>query len=468
MDSISKAMASVLKTIKIAESSPYRPIFHFKAPANWMNDPNGTIYYKNEYHLFYQHNPYSSSWNTMHWGHAKSKDLVHWEHLPIALAPSEDLGENHCFSGCCVNNDGTPSIIYTKIGLLEEGKQGVEQWMAISHDDMITWEKYENNPIMTDDLHGDLSVEDWRDPYIWKEEDGWYAVLGGHVRENNFGTAFLYRSNDLKKWTYLHPLCEGNSEQGSNWECPNFFPLGEKHVMLLSPHGQVIYSIGEYKNHRFSPDGWKIFDHGRRYYATNTIFDAKKRRIIFGWINYAPIEKYLKGWNGCISLPREVSLNSDNILLIKPVQELEILRSDLFQDKNLEISDLSTIPLEGVVGTCYEIEASFTPVDCETFGLTFTGKNEPFVISYDVKNMIIRCGRETGRISPDNQLANENNEIRFRIYIDISVVEFFFNEREVITGLYFPDITKKPPQIELFSTGGRTHLKTLKAWKLNL
>ena len=162
INSIQSAMDNLEKVKMIAEDCPYRPQYHFIAPANWMNDPNGTIFYKNEYHLFYQHNPYSKKWGRVHWGHAKSKDLVHWEHLPIALAPSIEMGEKHCFSGCCVIDKNQPKIFYTKIGSLKDMFHGAEQWMAFSNDNMITWEKDPNNPIMEESLHGNEKIRQWR------------------------------------------------------------------------------------------------------------------------------------------------------------------------------------------------------------------------------------------------------------------------------------------------------------------
>ncbi len=190
-------MEGIDEAREAAEKCILRPIYHFLAPANWMNDPNGTLFYKGEYHLFYQLNPYKNKWGRIHWGHAKSKDLVHWEHLPIALLPSRTKGERHCFSGCCVDDDGRPTILYTKIGSIRDVFTGAEQWLARGDENLRQWVKCEDNPVMDDSLHGDLKVRQWRDPYIWKQDGTWYCVLGGHFRWKHKGVVLLYRSKDL-------------------------------------------------------------------------------------------------------------------------------------------------------------------------------------------------------------------------------------------------------------------------------
>ena len=197
----------------------YKPHYHFLPENNWMNDPNGPIYYKGKYHLFYQYNPNDYHWNTIHWGHAVSEDLVHWEYLPIALFPSNDLGETHCFSGCTtINVDGLPTIFYTSVGENERNaRDGAEQSMAVSYDDMITWEKYKLNPVIKSNIHGTIDVKEWRDPFIWKEDGKWYMVLGGSIEEK--GSILIYSSDNLVKWEFINVMFEAPSYK--TLECPN-------------------------------------------------------------------------------------------------------------------------------------------------------------------------------------------------------------------------------------------------------
>jgi beta-fructofuranosidase len=165
--SLKRAMESVNAVIPTAAADPERPVYHFHPPANWHNDPNGTMFYRGWHHLFYQFNPYGSTWGHMHWGHARSRDLVNWEHLPIALGPSEDRGETAVFSGAAtLTRDGQRRLFYTSIG-----NRSPEQWMAVPADeDLIGWTKSPRNPILTTAVHGALEVADWRDPFLFTEE----------------------------------------------------------------------------------------------------------------------------------------------------------------------------------------------------------------------------------------------------------------------------------------------------------
>ena len=142
----------------------YKPIYHYFPGKNWMNDPNGVCWYGGKYHLFYQYNPQSDQWGNLHWGHAVSDDSIHWKHCPEALFPSTELGETHCFSGCASTDGKLPILYYTSVGEEKDGRDsryGAQQWCAISEDGMYTWEKYEGNPILTKEIHGDLPVLEW-------------------------------------------------------------------------------------------------------------------------------------------------------------------------------------------------------------------------------------------------------------------------------------------------------------------
>jgi beta-fructofuranosidase len=234
-----------------------------------MNDPNGVIEWQGRYHLFYQFNPYGAVFGLKHWGHAVSDDLVHWEDLPIALTPTPDGPDAAgCWSGCMVDADGVPTVVYT--GVREKRYELQTQCLATSHDDLLTWEKDPANPVLSE-IPAELgSTHDFRDPFVWREEKTWFMVLASQVVGVG-GVALLYRSPDLHQWEYLHPLLVGEAAStGDVWECPNFFPLGDKWVLIIAGKGRdfpftTFYVIGDYADGRFTPESGGVLDHGYFY-----------------------------------------------------------------------------------------------------------------------------------------------------------------------------------------------------------
>ncbi|MFX0069609.1 MAG: glycoside hydrolase family 32 protein [Candidatus Hermodarchaeota archaeon] len=463
MDSLQDAIDSVNKAKKIASECIYRPKYHFLAPANWMNDPNGPIFYKGEYHLFYQHNPYDDNWGHIHWGHAKSKDLVHWKHLPIALVPSTKSGEEHCFSGSCVNNDGIPSILYTSIGPNKRPETGAEQWLALSEDDMMSWRKYSSNPIMTLKIHGNLDVREWRDPYVWREDDHWYMVLGGHIHNSEKGVVLLYKSSDLIHWTYLNPLCEGKNvdkKTRRNWECPNFFPLGNKYILIVSPHNKVVYSVGSYENYKFTPEEWNYLDHGYVFYAPMTMLDSKKRRLMWAWIR----DGGEGGWNGCLTLPRVLTLGADNKLRFKPAPELQILRKECTHMEDIILSEEVSNLFNNIQTNSLEILLELEFIDAKSFKLQFFQPDENKkvdTIGIDIKKGKFWAGKEKGKID----FLNHEKRFLLHIFIDRSVIEVFLNYRECLTSrMYYSSETAK--NLIFFIAEGKIKINYLDIWKI--
>lgn len=448
-------MDSVEKARKVAEQCPYRPKYHFLARANWMNDPNGTIFLNGEFHMFYQHNPCKNRWGSIHWGHAKSKDLVYWEHLPIAIAPSREKGEKYCFSGCCVIDDSCPTILYTKIGKLRDIIHGAEQWMVTSDRDMIKWEKFSENPIMDDSLHGDLKLWHWRDPYVWKEGELWYCILGGHFRWKRRGCIFLYKSLNLKDWEYLGVLYQGKKEQGWNFECPNFFQLGKKHLLIVSPHKEVIYGLGTYENLKFLPEEWHLMDHGLSYYASNTFFDDKDRIILVAWIKGGG-----EGWKGCISLPRVLSLDEKEQLVIEPLPELKDLREKAQEWEEFSIQPIEEQELLQETDGSIEILAKIQLKGNETFHFKIGEGKKNKIIQYNASKNMITVGKVIGFLSR----VENDNLLTFHIFLDKSIIEIFINNKECITGHFYPKSTTYP--LIICSEKGELDIKSLEIWDL--
>lgn len=222
----------VLQTQRQALNLRWYPHYHLAARAGWINDPNGLVWFDGWYHAFYQHHPYSTQWGPMHWGHARSKDLVHWEHLPVALAPEGPEDKDGCFSGSAVVDGDTLALIYT--GHKFHGDPGDEanlyqvQCLATSRDGI----HFERQGMVVDTPPG---MHHFRDPKVWWEGDSWYMIVG--AREGDTGQVRLYRSADLRQWQDVGVLDEAESAMGYMWECPDFFTLNGKRVLMFSRRG---------------------------------------------------------------------------------------------------------------------------------------------------------------------------------------------------------------------------------------
>ena len=211
----------------------WRQRYHFTPPVSWMNDPNGLVYYKGLYHLFYQYNPKSCKWDSMHWGHAVSEDMIHWKDMPVALKPDQEYDchpEGGCFSGSAVEKDGVLFLFYTATTQID-GVVHQTQCIATSKDGM-TFEKYPNNPVIKEPPQG--FSNDFRDPKVFKHNGKWYMVVGGCIGSATFdgdGRICLYESDDLYNWKYKGNVLESNGKLGTMMECPDMFELNGKWVV---------------------------------------------------------------------------------------------------------------------------------------------------------------------------------------------------------------------------------------------
>ena len=459
---VARAMASVEQAIPRAEADPTRPIYHFHAPAMWMNDPNGPVYHQGAYHMFYQFNPYGDSWGQMHWGHARSRDLVHWQHLPIALWPSEELGEEHVFSVCTVfPRQGPPMIFYTSIARGKPAETYAEQWAALGDKDLVTWHKHPCNPILTEQLHDGVKVYDWRDPFVFQNKGVTYMVLGGNLNQRAGGQAVvnLYRAeNDqLTRWKYQGVLFTHPNPKVVNIECPNFFKLGDRWVLVVSPHGPVEYFVGDFDPAagKFNARHAAVLDQGDNYYAPNSL-DHRGRRIMWGWVKGFKPDR---GWDGCLTLPRVLTLDAQNVLLQKPAQELKRLRTEHFRLSDLPLDHLHE--LSGLRGECLELYlelelfqaaavqiqvrrstdgSRFVPINFDGTDLDVAGTKVPF---------LLRAGERT---------------LKLHLFLDKSVLELFANDRACATRVIYPPETDLG--IALTAFAGTARIRSLHAWKV--
>lgn len=274
-----------------------------KAPRGWLNDPNGFIYYKGEYHLFYQHFPYAPIWGRMHWGHAVSKELMHWEHKDIALYPSKPDDRSGCFSGSAVEHNGRLHIFYTGVSYKEENPQNINTCindeftaaqMSITSENGYDFDnladKFTVIPPIEDKTVG--CKNHTRDPKVWRGKYAWYMVLGSTADRK--GRLLFYKSSDLVNWEYVN-FAEKDG-MGWMWECPDYFETDGTGVIVISPLGFLkdeklydavtICALADFDEASCKmdiSDKWQLFDCGEDLYAPQSTADENGRRVIIAW-----------------------------------------------------------------------------------------------------------------------------------------------------------------------------------------
>lgn len=496
-------MATGCGQFKFSEKKEqYRPQVHFTPDSMWMNDPNGMVYYEGEYHLFYQHYPDGTVWGPMHWGHAISTDLVHWEHMPVALYP-DSLG--WIFSGSAVadvtNTSGlgtseNPPLVaiytYHNPELERAGSDTFQyQGIAYSIDKGRSWTKYANNPVLSNP-----GIRDFRDPkVIWHEDSNrWIMILAAQDRVQ------LYSSPDLLEWEYESDFGKNIGAHGGVWECPDLFPMetGDtvKWVMLVSinpggPNGgsATQYFVGDFDGHQFVPigDKTKWIDYGKDNYAGVTwsnVPDEDGRRLFIGWMNnwqYAN-EIPTPGWRGACTVARELELvdvYNEYLLISKPVAEFDQLKVKKQQISATTISGLHD--LKKLFRFPVEINLNFDTKDAtsfnfaESFGVVLSNsKGEKLVVGYDNLNKLFYVDRsQSGWQSPNNEFAgihytpyiNNDPSMDMKLIIDHSSVELFAKGGLVVmTECFFP--TEDFTMVSLFSEGGDVKLTQGSVWQL--
>jgi len=460
----------------------HRPGYHFLPEKNWMNDPNGLIQWKGQYHMFYQYNPNGPFHGTIHWGHAVSSDLVHWEDLPIALTPTPGgHDEDGCFSGCAVNHNGTPTLIYTGVN-----PQTVCQ--VTSSDDLLTWQYYPGNPVIAEPPPGisEHAGGNFRDPYVWKEGETWYMVIGSKI-EGRGGLVLLYRSFDLYHWDFLRVLMAGDIHRqkpfwtGTMWECPNLFSLNEKHVLIISIQATPtdlmfpVYYVGDFREEHFTPKFENKLIHGKCFYAPQVMHAEDERVVMFGWIKESrrTIASLEAGWSGVMSLPIQLSLRSDLRLGIEPVKELQALRQE-YKIYNPDMCLQETLEL--IRGDQLEILAEFeVSSDAEfAFHVLSSPHGEEYTrIAYqaDRERLFIDPSESSLSTVVDRDIQkapltlDENNRLRLHIFVDHSVLEVFANDHVCMASRVYPK-RKDSQKINLIIHKGEVTIISLKVWKL--
>lgn len=458
-----------------------RPLFHLSVRTGWMNDPNGFSYYQGKYHLFYQYYPYDCKWGPMHWGHAVSSDLLHWEYLPAALAPDEPYDKDGCFSGSAlVLKDGRHLLMYTGVQRVKrpDGTYDELQTQCLATGDGTDYEKYEKNPVLTEgDLPAGSSRSDFRDPKIWRKPDGSYRCVAGNMAADGSGQILLFQSEDGFDWRFEKILAANHSRFGKMWECPDFFSLDEKGVLLISPQDMLpqgfeyhngngtLCLIGDYEEET-DTFVWKsdqAVDYGIDFYASQTALMPDGRRILIGWMqNWDTCSTYKPGgpWLGQMSLPRELSVRNGR-LYQNPVRELEALRHDRVEYRGVTVED--TVSLEGIQGRRIDMELVLSGVDgqelYQKFAVRFA-QNDQYrtSISFRPREGIVKVDRKFSGSrraiihQRRCQIDSMDGRLKLRIILDLYSVEVFINGGEkVMTAITYTD--PSADKISFFADG---------------
>ena len=473
-------------TFDTSNREKFRPTYHFSPLYGWMNDPNGMVYKDGEYHLFYQYNPYGSKWGNMSWGHAISKDLVNWQHLPVAIAP-DALGT--IFSGSAVvDTDNTAGFgAGAIIAIYTQNSDRQVQSIAYSTDNGRTFTCYENNPVLTSD------VRDFRDPKVFwhKETQRWIMILAvGQEMQ-------IFSSPNLKDWTYESSFGEGQGAHGGVWECPDLFELPvegtneKKWVLLcnLNPGGPfggsaTQYFVGTFNGKEFvneSPSKTKWMDWGKDHYATVTWSDAPdNRRIAIAWMsnwqyaNDVPTSQY----RSPNSVPRDLGLftvGGETYLQSAPSPELQKLR-DISKKRSFRVNGTRTVKeMIPVNEGAYEIELSIKNLHADVIGFRlYNDKGEEVDMQYDMKENRFSMDRcKSGDVGFNENfpaltwtaVESGKNELKLHLFVDKSSVEAFGDGgRFAMTNQVFP--SEPYNHIDFYSKGGAYKVDSFIVYRL--
>lgn len=457
----------------------YRHAYHVMPEIGWCNDPNGFVWYDGKAHLFYQFNPYSSAWDTMHWGHVTSTDMIKWQYEPVALAPDKKYDICGCFSGSAVVKDEMLNLMYT--GVDHNGKQ--LQCLAVSTDGNVFRKPYAEPVIGEDKLPSGVSALDFRDPYVFKNNGTYYCVIG--TKCEGLGNIAVYRSVDLEHWSFVGFAFDPNDEKSrlsDVYECPCVAEIGDKQVLICSPKFKatdgnkyenvhsVMYFVGnfDYESGRFIYDDMDEVDSGFDFYAAQATKFPDSRTVMTAWMQMWDRELPTQpdGWAGAMILPRELSLNGTK-LIQSPIKEIEKYRNGKIEYSGVLLEQNKPIELDGVSGKRIELIAELDTEKSEKCGVKlFVGNGEQTLVYYDARKNAVVLDRSKSGVyihgnepNCDTRSANvgKGGKIKLRIFLDNTSVEVFINDgKATLTANIYADANSDG--VQFFAEGGNAVL----------
>ncbi|MDD3225266.1 MAG: sucrose-6-phosphate hydrolase [Clostridium sp.] len=478
-EKLTEKINSVVGEAKLkCHSDYYRQKYHITPPVGFLNDPNGFIEFKEEYHLFYQFNPFYPKDKKVCWAHLKSRNLVDWESMPVALMPLNWYETHGCYSGSAVNNNGVFTIMYT--GNVKDSQNNRHTYQCIAESkDGINFEKYEKNPVING--NPEEYTAHFRDPKVIKVDNKWYAVIGAQSK-NEKGAAVLYSSEDIYNWNKVGEIESSEKDElkflGYMWECPNLFNINGQDILMFCPQGvkaegdlynniyQCGYFIGkmDYASGKFIHNDFIELDSGFEFYAPQITLDSKGRTILIGWMGLPEQEDsptVKNNWIHCMTIPRELSLKGDK-LIQKPVSEMGELRREKITYNDLRV-DNEEVTLSKIHGDSYEMICDFTNIDAQQFGLKLRSSklnDESTLLYYDVSSKKVILDRDKSGVCKTGVRRRKveiDKKLKLHIFMDKSSIEVFINDgEETFTSRIYP--RKENQDIIIFSKQGSISL----------
>lgn len=430
-------------------SDPARPACHFGPPAQWMNDPNGAVWHAGWWHVFYQHNPHGDAWADMHWGHARSCDLIHWEHLPLALRPQRAAGELHCYSGCLAfTTTEEPRILYTSVP--PPDTRAATQVIATPDDPAWqAWTQHVASPALDLATHdGPAFDPDWRDPFVFHADGRTFLILGSTLGDDTVIPIYENPAGDLRHWHFRGILHREPRHRTPFLECPNLIRCGERWLLLTSSCRGVEWHSGTLDLGKYA---FRTEQHGRvdesvDYYATHPATDPVGRTVLFGWARNFPAGR---GWNGCLAVPRRIGLDETGAYWGEPAAEFAALR-------------LTETPLPAQPIAADPLVIALPPVaQCE--GELVIGLPSGATVTIGLPGLAITVGPAGVAFGARPPAALRGRPVQVRWFLDGALLEVFVNRELACTQVVpFPG----EGTLRLAGTAGATHLLRGSVWTL--
>jgi len=452
----------------------YRLNYHLMPAKGLLNDPNGLIQKNDTFYVFYQWNDKECSHGSKKWGLYTSKDLINWKIEGSVLEPKNTFDSHGCYSGSAILIDNKINLLYTGNVKNDKGERKSYQCLAIEKEDGA-FEKI--GPVINEIPNG--YTEHYRDPKIWEENSVYYMIIG--AQKNNLkGAVNLYKSNNVYNWEFVGELYS-KGDLGYMIECPDIFPLNEKHVFLSSPQGleakgdlfqniyQAGYIIGDLDLEKCEFKGGEFIelDRGFDFYATQSFLDSKGRRIIYAWMGLPEEEEGMPSieegnWVHALTIPRELILKGNKIIQ-KPLVEMEKLREDKIVYKNIFLKD--SLSLEEIEGDSYELIVELESISASNFGVKLRKYQDEEVLIKFQNNRLIMDRNSTPYLNGIRACKVEGQNHKLHFFVDKSSIELFYNDGiETFTSrIYSSDFAKG---IEFFSEDGEILIKKIEFFKL--